>query len=195
MDYFNRLKEALKSLPGIGDKSAERIIYHLISGEKEYASELSDAIKEMIDSVKICSKCGNIDQHDPCSICQSNKRNNSIMVVESARDIRIFESSGKYNGKYHVLSGLINPLSGIMPEDLNLDKLSKRVHEEYAAEVIIALSPTTEGETTSAYIMKLFENEDVDITRIAFGVPFGSDFDYVDRYTLGKSLENRRKIK
>lgn len=195
MDYLNRLKDALKALPGIGDKSAERIIYHLISDNREKALELSQSINDMIDNVKICSICGNIDQVDPCSICASSKRNNSLMIVESARDIRIFESSGKFSGRYHVLNNLINPLAGIMPDDISLDVLGRRLKDENIDEVIIALSPTTEGETTSAYIIKLFENTGVDITRIAFGVPFGSDFDYVDRYTLGKSLENRHKIK
>lgn len=195
MDYLNRLKDALKALPGIGEKSAERIIYHLISDNREKALELSQSINDMIDNVKICSICGNIDQVDPCSICASSRRNNSLMIVESARDIRIFESSGKFNGKYHVLSNLINPLAGIMPDDISLDELYHRLKDEDIDELIIALSPTTEGETTSAYIIKMFENTDIDITRIAFGVPFGSDFDYVDRYTLGKSLENRHKIK
>lgn len=195
MDYLNRLKDALKALPGIGDKSAERIIYHLISDNREKALELSQSINDMIDNVKICSICGNIDQVDPCSICASSKRNNSLMIVESARDIRIFESSGKFSGRYHVLNNLINPLAGIMPDDISLDVLGRRLKDENIDELIIALSPTTEGETTSAYIIKLFENTGVDITRIAFGVPFGSDFDYVDRYTLGKSLENRHKIK
>ncbi len=194
MDRFTYLKDVLKKLPGIGEKSAERIIYYLIS-DNSYAAELSLSIDELMKSITVCSICGNIDENDPCSICSSVKRENSLMIVESPRDIRIFEKSNRFLGKYHVLSGLINPLSGIMPENINLEKLSQRIESENISEVIVALSPTTEGETTSAYIISLLEDKDISISRIAFGVPFGSDFDYVDNYTLGKSLDNRNKIK
>lgn len=194
MEKINNLKNALKKIPGIGDKSAERIIYFLLSSNKDIAESLIHSIKDVMEGIKMCSKCGGLTETDPCEICTSSKRKDILMIVESARDIMIFEKGRKFNGKYHSIGGLINPLSGIMPENLRIKDILIRINDENIKEIIIALSPTTEGETTSTYLAKVLKDIKVKITRIAFGVPFGSDFDYVDDYTLSKSLDNRREI-
>ncbi len=194
MEKINNLKNALKKIPGIGEKSAERIIYFLLSSNREIAESLTHSIKDVMESIKMCSKCGGLTETDPCDICASAKRKNILMIVESARDIMIFEKGRKFNGKYHSIGGLIDPLSGIMPENLHIKEIPTRIKNENIKEIIIALSPTTEGETTSTYLVKTLQDINIKITRIAFGVPFGSDFDYVDDYTLSKSLDNRREI-
>ncbi len=194
MEKFEKLKNQLKKLPGIGNKSAERIAFYLLTHDKEYAKDLSISINEAIENIKVCSVCGGITENDPCDICTSTKRENGLlMIVENAKDIFVFEK-GIFNGKYHVLGGLISPLDNITPEDLSIEKLSNRLNKENIKEIIIALPPSTEGETTSMYLYNLYKQRNIKITKIAYGIPFGSNFDFIDEYTLSKSLENRQKI-
>lgn len=196
MDELKKFKENLKKLPGIGEKSAERIAFFLITEGKDIGHELSRHMLSAIDNIGVCSVCGSLTQTDPCSICTSSRRDaGKIMLVENARDVFLFEKTGQYNGKYHVLGGLISPLDGIEPEHLTIDRLLDRIENYDVNEVIIALSPSTEGESTAMYIQDLLNTTEVTVSRIAFGIPFGSDFEYIDNFTLGRSLDTRRIVK
>ncbi len=195
MTSFERLKKNLKELPGIGDKSAERLIFFLISKGKDFSKELSESILELSENMKVCSICGSIDETDPCSICSNGKRDeNILMVLEKPRDLFIFERTKRFNGLYHILGGLISPLDGITPEKLSFDKLLQRVEKGNIKEVIIALSPSTEGETTTIYLTKLLKDKVERITTIARGIPFGTDFEYIDDFTLQCSVEKRQNL-
>ncbi len=195
MELFERLKKNLKELPGIGDKSSERLIFFLIMKGKVFSRELSDSIVDLVENTKVCSICGFIDENDPCKICNDETRDkNVLMIVEKARDVFIFEKTKKYKGLYHVLGGVISPLDGITPEKLNFNKLLERVEKNHIGEIILALPPSTEGETTSMYILKLFKDKVQKISTVARGIPFGTDFEYIDDFTLQCSIERRQKI-
>ena len=196
--YPNCIKEIIESfkdLPGIGEKTAERLAFSLISFDKDKLTSFSDAIISIRDKIKSCSVCGNICEEDKCSICNDNSRNNKIIfVVEKAKDISLFEKINVFNGKYHVLGGLISPLDGIGPEDVNLDSLIKRIKNDNVEEIILALKPSIEGETTMQYIKKILDGVDVKVTRIATGIPMGTDIEYIDAMTLEFALEGRKDI-
>lgn len=195
MEIFERLKKNLKELPGIGDKSSERLIFFLIMKGKSFSRELSDSIVDLMENIKVCSVCGFIDENDPCKICSDETRDkNVLMIVEKARDVFIFEKTKKYKGLYHVLGGVISPLDGITPEKLNFNKLLERVEKNHIGEIILALPPSTEGETTSMYILKLLKERVEKISTVARGIPFGTDFEYIDDFTLQCSIERRQKI-
>ncbi len=184
----------LRELPGVGEKTAERLAFFLLTKGRDKAEPLAESIILASQSIKICPKCGALTEEDLCSICTDSKREHILMIVEKQRDIMIFEKSGYFRGKYHVLGNLLSPLDGIGPEEIGLDKLTERIEEEGFTEIILALSPTTEGETTSMYINKILSAMNIKITRIAFGIPFGSDFEFVDQFTISKSLKNRYLI-
>lgn len=187
--------DCFKNLPGIGEKTAERLAFSLIGFSKENLTSFSAAIMDIRDKITTCEICGNIADSNICNICSDKERNsNIIFVVEKAKDISLFEKINIYNGKYHVLGGLISPLDGIGPDDININKLIDRIDKESVHEIIMALKPSIEGETTMQYIKKILENKNVRVTRIATGIPMGTDIEYIDAMTLEFALEGRKDI-
>lgn len=187
--------DCFKNLPGIGEKTAERLAFSLIGFSKENLTSFSAAITDIRDRITTCEICGNIADSNICNICSDKERNsNIIFVVEKAKDISLFEKINIYNGKYHVLGGLISPLDGIEPDDININKLIDRIDKESVHEIIMALKPSIEGETTMQYIKKILENKNVRVTRIATGIPMGTDIEYIDAMTLEFALEGRKDI-
>ena len=196
--YPNSIKniiECFKDLPGIGEKTAERLAFSLINFDKEKLTSFSDAICDVRDKLTYCDICGNITENEICDICADKERKSSIIfVVEKAKDISLFEKINIFNGKYHVLGGLISPLEGIGPEDINIDKLLSRIDKEEIEELILALKPSIEGETTMQYIKKVLETKNIKVTRIATGIPVGTDIEYIDSMTLEFAFEGRKDI-
>ena len=196
--YPNSIKnliESLKKLPTIGDKSAERLAFSIMNMELEEAKVFSNSIMDVKLNIKKCSKCGNITENDICDICSNKDRDSStVCVVEDAKNIITLEKIGSFNGVYHVLNGLISPIDGKGPDDININTLIDKVKKDKIKEIIIAISPTLEGETTALYITKLLEKEDVIVSRIAYGIPMGADMEYLDPMTLSMALLNRNKI-
>lgn len=187
--------DCFKNLPGIGEKTAERLAFSLIGFSKENLTSFSAAITDIRDKITTCEICGNIADSNICNICSDKERNsNIIFVVEKAKDISLFEKINIYNGKYHVLGGLISPLDGIGPDDININKLIDRIDKESVHEIIMTLKPSIEGETTMQYIKKILENKNVRVTRIATGIPMGTDIEYIDAMTLEFALEGRKDI-
>lgn len=198
MNYYgntiNHLIGQLSRLPGIGDKSAQRLAFYIINMSNDEAKALSDAILSAKKQIKYCSVCCNLTDSDPCSVCSNAKRDKStIMVVEDPRDMAAYEKTGEYKGVYHILHGAISPLRDIGPEDIKLKELISRV-DESISEVIVATNPTVEGEATAMYISRLLKPMGVKVSRIAHGVPVGSDLEYVDQVTLSRALEGRREM-
>ena len=189
------LIECYKKLPGVGEKTAERMALSTLEMEDDIINLFSDSLKNLKDKIKRCKICNNLSEEDKCEICKQNNRNkNIICVVEEPKNIIMFEKVGTYKGLYHVLDGLISPLDGINPENLNISSLIERIKKEPIEEVILALKPSIEGETTSLYISKLLEKENVKITKIAHGIPIGVDMEYIDSLTLEMALEDRVSI-
>lgn len=187
--------DCFKNLPGIGEKTAERLAFSLIGFSKENLTSFSAAITDIRDKITTCEICGNIADSNICNICSDKERNsNIIFVVEKAKDISLFEKINIYNGRYHVLGGLISPLDGIGPDDININKLIDRIDKESVHEIIMALKPSIEGETTMQYIKKVLEKKNVRVTRIATGIPMGTDIEYIDAMTLEFALEGRKDI-
>ncbi len=191
---INSLIEQLSRLPGIGGKSAQRLAFHIINMSDEQAKALSDAILSAKREIKYCSVCCNLTDSDPCRICDNPKRDRTtIMVVEDPRDMAAYEKTGEYKGVYHILHGVISPLKDMGPDDIKLRELVARI-DESISEVIIATNPTVEGEATAMYISKLLKPMGIKVSRIAHGVPVGSDLEYVDEVTLSRALEGRREM-
>lgn len=198
MNYYGesvtRLIEHLSRLPGIGGKSAQRLAFHIINMPKEEAKALAESIVSAKTEVKYCSVCCNLTDSDPCAICSSQKRKRDvIMVVENPRDMAAYEKTKGYDGLYHILHGAIAVTKGIGPEDLKIRELITRL-DENISEVIIATNPTVEGDVTAMYLSKLLKPLGVRVTRIANGVPVGSDLEYVDEVTLARALEGRSEM-
>ncbi len=193
--YLDRVTRELSKLPGIGGKSASRIAFHLLKMGKGDVERIAAALVDLKNNIKTCSACGGISDSELCPICTDPGREKGIIcVVEGARDVLNIEGSGEFKGLYHVLSGLISPLDGVGPEDLNIPALVKKCSSGGLEEVIMALSPTIEGDATTLYIASLISNFGVKVTRIAHGLPVGSDLEYVDSVTIAKSIEGRVKI-
>ncbi len=191
---LKNLIDCLKCLPGIGEKSAERLAFSIMNFDKEKITAFSNALLEVRDNIKRCKICDNITDKEYCSICSDERRRKDIVfVVEKPKDVVLFEKINVYNGVYHVLNGLISPLDGVNPEDINIKKLIDRIKEGNIKEVILALKPSIEGETTMQYIKKILEPLDVKITKIATGIPIGTDIEYIDAMTLEMSLEERKE--
>ncbi len=189
------LIEYYKKLPGIGEKSAERLALATLEFKDEEIEEFSTTLKNAKKNLGRCSICGHITDQEICDICQDNERNkNVICVIEDFKSVFSFEKSGKFNGNYHVLNGLISPIDDIGPEDINLQSLINRLQKLDNAELILALKPTVEGEATTLYIKKILEGKNVTISRLAYGIPIGAEIDYLDNVTLEKALEDRKKI-
>ena len=194
-DSLNNLIESFKYLPGIGEKTAERLSFAILDLDDEQVEMFSDSLTNVKNKIHRCSKCNVLTENDLCYICSDNLRDNSILcVVEDCRSVFLFEKIGLFNGKYHVLDGLISPLDGINPEDIGLDKLIDRIHNEKFSEILFAFKPSIEGETTSLYIRKILEDLDIKITRLASGIPIGADMEYVDSLTLERALNERKVI-
>ncbi|MCH5281781.1 MAG: recombination protein RecR [Lachnospiraceae bacterium] len=193
--YINRLIEELSALPGIGNKSAQRLAFYLVNQPADHVKRLADTIVEAREKVRYCSVCYTLTDQEICPICSSVKRDKqTIMVVENPRDLAAYEKTGKFNGVYHVLHGAISPMLGIGPNDIRLKELMQRLSTESVAEVIIATNSSLEGETTAMYISKLIKPTGIKVTRIASGVPVGGDLEYTDEVTLLRALEGRIEL-
>lgn len=194
--YPNSIKQLIdsfKNLPGIGSKTAERLAFSMIDFNEDKLTDFVDAICDVRDKIRKCSVCGNISDTEVCSICSNTNRDSSIIfVVEKAKDIVLFEKLGVYHGVYHVLNGLISPLDGIGPNEISLSKLIERIDNDNINEVILALKPSIEGETTMQYIKKILENKEVKVSKIATGVPIGTDIEYIDSLTLEMAIDERK---
>ena len=201
MIYPDSLEKAityLKKLPGVGEKSAERMALSILEMDVEDVENLSKSLSSCKEKLHKCSKCNFLTENDICEICNAadnNYRNkNLICVLEDSKSVFAFEKSGKYDGTYHVLGGLISPSDGIGPDDINIVSLIKRVDELENPEIIIALKSSMEGEATTMYIKKIFENKNVSISRLSYGIPMGVDIDYLDEFTLLNALKDRKQI-
>jgi recombination protein RecR len=190
-----RLVRELVRLPGIGQKSAQRLAFHLLKAERDDALRLADAIRAVKDGVSFCIQCRNIAEGDLCEFCRDPKRDRSkILVVEEPSPLYAIERAGGYRGLYHVLLGALSPLDGVGPSDIRADELIDRVKAGGVAEVILATNPTIEGEATAIYLTKMLKPLNVRVTRIAYGIPVGMDIEYADEVTLVKSIEGRRDL-
>jgi len=193
--YINQLIDELAALPGIGNKSAQRLAFYIISMSPERVKKLSDSITGAKEHVHYCKVCQNLTDTEVCPICSDPKRDRStIMVVENPRDLAAYEKTGKYQGLYHVLHGAISPMLGIGPGDIRLKELMTRLQDDTIREVIIATNSNLEGETTAMYISKLIKPTGIRVTRIASGVPVGGDLEYIDEVTLLRALEGRKEM-
>lgn len=192
-DSFEELMTCFKMLPGIGNKGAERMVYHVMEMDNEQVQRFSSAMINFKKKIHYCKKCGHITENDVCEICSDDTRDHSmICVVESPKDVFAMEKLKEYHGLYHVLGGTISIMDGKTMEDLNIQSLFERLDD--VKEVIIATNPTREGETTALFLAKLLANKNVNVTRIANGLPIGSSLDYADELTLLKSFEGRQKL-
>ena len=195
MKKLDELIEVFGKLPGIGKKSAMRIAFDILEKNEIEIENILSTIKDAYTSIKHCSICGNLCEGEICEICSSEKRDKSVIcIVESVKDVIAFEKSETYNGLYHVLGGKIDPLNGVTIEDLNISELMKRLDEKDVEEVILALNPDMEGETTALYLIKMMKNKGVKVSQIASGIPMGGNIEFTDMATLGKSLEGRLEI-
>jgi recombination protein RecR len=190
-----RLIDELKKLPGVGSKSAQRLAFHILRSSEDDASALALAINDVKASLRLCSICNNITDVDPCTYCSSATRNQHLIcVVEEPTNIAAVEKTRHYNGVYHVLHGAISPIHGVGPEQLRIANLMKRVEEGGADEVILATNPTVEGEATATYLSGQLRRAGLKVTRIATGIPAGSDIEYADEITMLKAMEGRREL-
>jgi len=190
-----RLIDELKKLPGVGSKSAQRLAFHILRSSEDDADALAGAIHEVKASLRLCSICNNITDIDPCVYCSSATRNQRLIcVVEEPTNIAAVEKTRHYNGVYHVLHGAISPIHGVGPEQLRISNLMKRVEDGQADEVILATNPTVEGEATATYLSGQLRRAGLKVTRIATGIPAGSDIEYADEITMLKAMEGRREL-
>jgi len=190
-----RLIDELKKLPGVGSKSAQRMAFHILRSSDEDAAALATAIRDLKASLRLCSVCNNITDQDPCGYCSSATRNQRLIcVVEEPTNIASIEKTRHYNGVYHVLHGSISPLHGVGPEQLRIFNLIKRLEGGNVDEVILATNPTVEGEATATYLTGQLRRTGVKVTRIATGIPAGSDIEYADEITMLKAMEGRREL-
>ena len=199
MNAIDRLITILSKLPSIGKKSAGRLVYHILDADPSYAAMLAAELSSLHESIKKCSHCGSFTENDPCPVCSDPGRDRSILcVVERAQDVRVIEESGEFRGLFHVLGGLIAPLEGIHPGDLSIGQIPVRIQKEGIKEIILALNPTIEGDTTALYIQRYlnekFPSAKPEISRLASGLPVGGDLEYTDRLTLSRSLRGRIRM-
>jgi recombination protein RecR len=193
---LNRLIEELRKIPSIGAKTAQRIAFYLLSVPQEEANNLAESIKEMKKSLFYCSICNNITHIEPCRYCTDSGRNDELLcVVEEPYNISSIEKTGAFNGRYHVLLGTLAPLKGVGPEDLKVEKLAARLEKGRVKEIIIATNPTADGETTAHFLVRALKDYHIKITRLAMGLPVGSDIDFADQVTIKKALEGRTELK
>ena len=193
-DSLKYLIESFKMLPGIGEKTAERLAFSTLHLEKEQIELFSNSLMDVHSKIHPCSCCNLLTDQDLCYVCSDNMRSPVLCVVEDSKSVFLFEKNGMFHGKYHVLDGLISPLDGVNPEDIGLSKLLDRIQKESFEEIIFALKPSIEGETTSLYIKKILEGFPIKITRLASGLPIGADMEYIDSLTLERALNDRKII-
>ena len=187
--------EELSKLPGIGKKTAQRLAIHILKSENQQVENLISSLKDLKEKIRFCSRCFNLSEDELCSVCKSEKRDKSVLcVVEEASDVIAIEQTHEFRGLYHVLGGVLSPLTGITPESLHIKELLKRFENEEINEVILALNPDTEGEATSLYLAKLMKPFGIIITRIARGLPIGGDLEFADDATIGRAILNRSSI-
>jgi len=192
---LTRLQESLAKLPSVGKKSAERMAFAMLDMDDDDLLEFSEAIRDLKNKIHHCPICGNITEQEECEICRDESRDRTtLMVVSSPKDIMAFESADGFNGVYHVLGGTISLTKGKGVDDLNISSLLERVDKGEIKEIILATNPTVDGETTALYLAKLLQSKDVNVTRLAYGLPMGGNLDYADALTLAKAIEGRRKI-
>ena len=199
MQFSSQLLESavneFAKLPGIGKKTALRLVLHLLKQEENNVQQFSEVIAKMRNEIKFCQRCYNVADGDICSICaNSMRKQETICVVENIRDVIAIESTQQFNGTYHVLGGIISPLDGIGPDQLNIESLINRVQKEKTEEIIFALNPNIQGDTTIYYIQKKLQNTNIQITTIARGIAFGGELEYADEMTLARSLQNRLPV-
>lgn len=189
------LIECFKKLPGIGEKTAERLALSVLDIDSETITVFADSLKDSKTKIRRCTRCNNLSEEELCEICKDKSRNKQVLcVVEEPKNVILFEKLNIFDGYYHVLDGLISPIDGINPEDINISSLTEKVKKDEIKEIILALKPSVEGETTSLYISKILEGTNVKISKIAYGIPIGAEIDYVDSLTLEMALENRMDI-
>ena len=194
-DPIARLVKELAKLPGIGEKTAQRLAFHILKAGPAYASELAGAIAGVVRDVRLCSSCQTLTDKDPCGVCADPRRDPSIIcVVEGVPDLLAIERTHEFRGRYHVLHGALSPLDGIGPSDLKIRELLLRLEREPAGEIVVATNPDVEGEATALYLTKLLKPIGLKVTRIAQGVPMGGDLEYADQVTLARALAGRREL-
>ncbi len=192
---LEQLIDSFKYLPGIGEKTAERLAFAIMEMDEERVSQFSNSLMMVKENIHRCPVCNGLTDSDKCSICSDDMRDNTILcVVEDPKSVFLFEKLGLYKGKYHVLKGLISPLDGINPDDIELEKLIERVKKESFKEIILAFKPSIEGETTSLYIKRILGDMNLSITKIASGIPMGADMEYIDAMTLERALMDRKNV-
>ena len=194
-DSIKNLIESFKYLPGIGEKTAERLAFSVLELEEEQVELFVESLSDVNEKVHKCIVCNTLTENEKCYICNDESRDNKVLcVVEDTKNVFLFEKLGMFQGKYHVLEGLISPLDGVNPEDIGLDKLIDRITNEKFEEIIFAFKPSIEGETTSLYIKRILDGLNIKTTRLASGVPIGADMEYVDSLTLERALNDRKEI-
>ena len=192
---LQNLIDQFKRLPGVGAKSAQRLAFHVLKTPREDAERLCDAIRDVKDRVTYCSACSNITDIDPCAFCADQSRDRRVIcVVEEPQNVNVVEKSGGFRGVYHVLLGALSPLHGVGPDDLKIKDLLTRIDSGGVEEIILATNPTVEGEATAIYLARLLKPLGLRVTRIATGIPVGSDLEYADELTMGKAMEGRREV-
>ncbi len=194
-DPLTRLVEQLQKLPGIGAKGAQRLAFHILKNTRDEAERLCDAIRDVKERVTYCSTCNNITEHDPCMFCTGPTRDPRVIcVVEEPQNVSVVEKTREFRGVYHVLMGALSPLHGVGPDDLKIKGLLSRVANGGVEEIILATNPTVEGEATALYLARLLKPLGVRVTRIAMGIPVGSDLEYADEVTMTRAMEGRREV-
>jgi recombination protein RecR len=194
-DPIAQLTQLLAKLPGVGERSAQRLTFHILRSSPDYARELSEAIGRVIREVKLCSRCCNLTPVDPCAICGDTRRDDrTLCVVESVQDLLAVERTREFRGRYHVLHGALSPLDGVGPDDLKVQELLAQLQASAVEEVILATNPTVEGEATALYLARLMKPFGLRISRIAQGVPMGGDLEYADQVTLARAMAGRREL-
>lgn len=194
-ESLKNLIESFKMLPGIGEKTAERMAFFILDTDVENVEFFSESLMDVKNKIKKCTICNNFTDQEICPICANKNRNSDVLcIVEDSKKVIMFEKTAVFNGYYHIIDNLISPLDGINPEDIGLEKLLKRIKNENFKEVIIAVRPSIEGETTSLYIKRILDGMNIKVTRIASGIPIGADMDYVDPLTLERAMVDRKEL-
>ena len=194
-DSLKNLIESFKYLPGIGEKTAERLAFAVLEFDEDQCELFSQSLLDVKSKIKKCSICNTLTENDVCFVCSNSLRDNEILcVVDDTKSVFLFEKLGMFNGYYHVLDGLISPLDGVNPEDIGLNKLIERISKDKFKEIILAFKPSIEGETTALYIKKILSDMDVVVSRLESGLPIGADMEYVDKLTLERALIDRKEI-